>query len=108
MKKYSVNNVDVQADDFWNQLDEALEDEADGLKYDEWLDDISDGPIKIGFSVFNVSDILREMDPTTYREGKSDYVEQRREDCMYDLEFDGKTEVCGRHFQIVEKEETKN
>ena len=105
MKKYSVNNVDVQKNDFWDWLDEALEDEADGPRYDEWLDDIY-GPIEIGTSIFYASDVLREMDPIMYRVAKSDYVEHRREECTDELEVDGETEAGGRRFQIVEKEES--
>ena len=107
MKKYSINNVEVQADDFWDQLDEALEDESDGPRYDGWLDDISDGRLEIGTSIYYASDVLREMEPTTYRAAKSDYIEQRREECMYDLETDLETEANGRRFRIVEKEEEK-
>ena len=107
MKKYIVDNVDVQKIDFWDRLDEALEDEADGPRYDEWLDDVSDGSLEIGSSVFYASDVLREMEPVTYRCAKSDYIENRREQCTEELEIDGETDANGQYFQIVEKEEEK-
>ena len=106
MKKYIVDGVEVQVDDFWNQLDEALEDEAETPRYDGWLDDVSDGHLEIGSSIFYASDVLKEMDPIMYRMAKSDYIEQRREECMYDLETCGETEANDQRFQIVEKEES--
>ena len=106
MKKYSVNNVEFQADDFWDWLEEALEDEADGPRYDEWLDDVSEGYLEIGSSIYYASDVLREMEPATYRVAKSDFIEHRREQCTDELEIDGETEANGKHFRIVEKEES--
>ena len=106
MKKYSVDGVNVREVVFWCWLDEALGVESEGPRFDEWLDDIS-GPVEIGTSVFNASDVLREMEPITYRAAKSDYIEQRREQCTEELEIDGETEARGQRFQIVEKEEGK-
>ena len=106
MKKYSVNDVDVQKNDFWDRLEEALEDEADGPRYDEWLDDVSDGHLEIGSSIYYASEVLKELEPATYRAAKSDYIEDRREQCTDELEIDGETEAGGRRFQIVEKEES--
>lgn len=55
---------------------------------EEMVDEIFDieGPIRIGNLTFNRSDIVREMDPTAYREAIADMADSLLEDLRYDLE----------------------
>lgn len=48
-------------------------------QYKEMLDDAY-GIIKIGYSEFYASDVLRECDPIAYRIGLSEYEDQIREE----------------------------
>ena len=55
---------------------------------EEMVDEIFDaeGDIRIGNLTFSRSAIVREMDPTAYREAVADLVDSHIEDLRYDLE----------------------
>lgn len=56
-----------------------LDDDDMHDQYDMWLDDIYP-EVEIGHSVFNPSEILKELEPITYRVGFSDFVDFQKED----------------------------
>lgn len=55
---------------------------------EEMVDEIFDaeGPIRIGNLTFDRSEIVRELDPTAYREAVNDMADSMLEDLRYDLE----------------------
>lgn len=55
---------------------------------EEMVDEIFDqeGDIRIGNLTFSRSSIVREMDPTAYREAVNDMADSLIEDLQYDLE----------------------
>jgi hypothetical protein len=55
---------------------------------EEMVDEIFDaeGPVRIGNLTFNRSDIVREMDPTAYREAMNDMADSLISDLQDELE----------------------
>lgn len=55
---------------------------------EDMVDDVFDaqGPIRIGNLTFNPSEIVRELDPTAYREAVNDMADSMLEDLRYDLD----------------------
>lgn len=55
---------------------------------EEMVDEIFDaeGDVTIGNLTFSRSQIVRELDPTAYREAVADMIDSQLEDLRYDLE----------------------
>ena len=76
--------------------------------YAQWIDDIYP-EVEIGFSKFKASTILRELEPTTYRVGFSDYTESLGDNCFeigndYVLENEDELREFYEHLEEDEEE----
>ena len=74
---------------------------------DEMID--MDGEVKIANSTFSRSTILKELDPTAYRELVIDLIDSRIGDLEYDIEcldeVEDADEIAELHVQLVELQE---
>jgi predicted ribosome quality control (RQC) complex YloA/Tae2 family protein len=59
-KKREIDTFELDVDDYEDQYCECLDEE---------------GPVKVAGLTFDVSTIIRELDPTAYRCGLNDYVD---------------------------------
>lgn len=66
-----------------NIIKEKLSDDDLREQYDEMLDEVY-GEIKIGTLTFSPSRVLRELDPTAYRIGLSEYEDSLMEEEDYE------------------------
>lgn len=74
---------------------EILDDDDMHARYDEWLDSLY-GEVNIGHSTFSPSEILKELEPITYRVGFSDFENFATEDnSIMDLDDCPECEDCG-------------
>ena len=74
---------------------EILDDDDMHARYDQWLDEIYP-EVEIGHSTFNPSEILKELEPITYRVGFSDFENFATEDnSIMDLDDCPPCEECG-------------
>lgn len=74
---------------------EILDDDDMHRRYDEWLDEIH-GEVNIGHSTFSPSEILKELEPITYRVGFSDFENFATEDnSIMNLDDCPECEDCG-------------
>lgn len=74
---------------------EILDDDDMHDRYDEWLDEIY-GEVNIGYSTFSPSEILKELEPITYRVGFSDFESSATEDnSIMNLDDCPPCEECG-------------
>lgn len=74
---------------------EILDDADMHDRYDEWLDEIY-GEVSIGHSTFSPAEILKELEPITYRVGFSDFENFSTEDnSIISLDDSPECEDCG-------------
>ena len=74
---------------------EILDDDDMHDRYDAWLDEIY-GEVNIGYSTFSPAEILRELEPITYRVGFSDFENFASEDnSIISLDDSPECEDCG-------------
>lgn len=103
MKKYFVNDDERNEKDFWELLEEAIENEVE-----ENLDDIIDEEnkkIKIGSLAYYPSEVLKRCDPVAYRCYAGDVKNWYYEDDKWDLERGDEIERDGTSFRIEEEED---
>lgn len=91
MKKYLIDNEEVNEQDFLNRLEQEIAEHCD-LNYDDYLDE-SYGDFDIGYITFSASEILKNCDPVAYRCGLSDYVSDELSNAQYKLEHCDETTV---------------
>jgi hypothetical protein len=65
--------------DYVDESGEPVYDRELYERYDEMLNDCYD-EVKIGYSVFQPSEILRELEPVTYRVGFVDFLSFEQDD----------------------------
>lgn len=71
-------------------------------RYDEWLDEIYP-EVEMGHSVFQPSEILKELEPITYRVGFSDFLDSMTEDnSIIDMDNAPECEECGEELSTNE------
>jgi hypothetical protein len=102
MKKYYINNEEVEENEFTFRLEEEATDYVD-RNYDDILDEIYP-PYQFGGFEIYASEILSKCDPVAYRCGISDEVSSRLSDFQYELENYDECSVNGVEFRIEENE----
>ena len=84
---------------------EELDDTDLHERYDEWLDEIYP-EVELGHSVFQPSEILKELEPITYRVGFSDFLDSMTEnDSIIDMDNAPECEECGEELSTYEVSE---
>ena len=69
-----IEALEAQIADLQSDLDGFdVSEHVDESDYDEWLDEM--GPVSVCGMDYDVSDVLRHVDPTAYRCGFSDYCD---------------------------------
>ena len=106
MKKYFVNDDLREKNEFWDLLNEAIENEV------EWnLDDLIDEEneeIHVGSLVYSPSQVLRECDPVAYRCYGDDLINYFYEDDKYELERGCEVLRDSTTFRIEEEDEDED
>ena len=103
MKKYYINDYEVDYLDFKN----ALEDEINVYveeNYDDLLDEIYP-EVEIGCCHFYPSEILKNCDPVAYRCGQSDEESYQLGEAENQLEDGDAFEINGIEFRIEDEED---
>jgi hypothetical protein len=103
MKKYFIDNEEVEQEDFERQLEDEVTNYVEN-NYDDILDDVYPS-YKFGSFEIYASEILSKCDPIAYRCGVSDEISYRLEDFKYELESYDECSVNGVEFKIEEDEE---
>ena len=94
MTKYIDSHTGEELDDF--DLHE---------RYDQWLDEIYP-EVELGHSVFQPSEILKELEPITYRVGFSDFLDSMTEDkSIINMDDAPECEECGEELSTYEVSE---
>lgn len=84
---------------------EELDDYDLHERYDQWLDEIYP-EVELGHSVFQPSEILKELEPITYRVGFSDFLDSMTEnDSIIDMDNAPECEECGKELSTYEVSE---
>lgn len=92
-----------------NYIDSHTGEELDDYdlheRYDQWLDEIYP-EVELGHSVFQPSEILKELEPITYRVGFSDFLHFMTEDnSLINMEDAPECEECGEELSTYEVSE---
>ena len=103
MTKYLINDEVVSKEEFYERLEEEVNDYVDN-NYDDILDECYP-TYKMGCCEFYPSQIMKECDPIAYRCGISDEQSYRLEDANDELDRYGEFIVNGVQFNIEEEDE---
>lgn len=103
MKKYYVNYEEVSEEEFYEQLEDCVNEYAD-KDYDVLIDE-SYEPYQIEGTTFNASRILKKCDPVFYRCCVDSYASSIMDEAKYELEKPGCYEISIERFEIEEEEE---
>lgn len=104
MKKYYVNDVEVDEDEFEQRLYQAVEDETSEDEFDDELDATID-PMTIGYIEFYPSQVLYNCDLVAYNIGYREYLDNKVESYADQLQALGYVEVGEDCFEVVEDED---
>lgn len=102
MRKYFINEKEVNENEFNEKLDNAIETYIDN-HYDDMLDEDFE-PLKIYGATYNVSNILKKIDPINYNCLMLDYTNNVYSDAADDLERLGYVIINDEKFEIQEEE----
>lgn len=105
MTKYLIDDERVNEKDFYERLEEEVNDYVDS-NYDDILDECYP-TFKMGYLEFYPSQILRECDPVAYRCGVSDEQSAKLEEAKDELEY-GEFVINGITFEIVQEDEEED
>ena len=100
MKKYYINEKQYSESEFYNELENAANSNAEN-SYDDMLDDGEE--IKIGNLTYSPSQVLKAVDPIAYNVGVSDWQSNVLEDLKYDLDRYSEVEIDDKLFEIIEE-----
>lgn len=103
MRKYYVNDDERTEEDFWEELNNAIENEVD-WNIDDIIDEEND-TIYIGSCSYSPSEVLRECDPIAYRCYADDVKNAYYEDDKYYLERGDEVERDDTTFRIEDEED---
>ena len=103
MKKYFIDNEEVEQQEFERQLEDEVTDYVEN-NYDDILDEIYP-PYSFGSFEIYASEILSRCDPITYRCGMRDEVSYRLDDFKNELDSYNECNVNGVEFRVEENDE---
>ena len=104
MKKYLINNEEVNEKEFYENLENDVDDYCED-NYDDFLDEILDS-FKSGSCEYMPSQVLRSVDEIAYTCGLSDYKNNEYENTVYTLENDlDEVYVNFTYYKIEEEDE---
>ena len=102
MKKYLINGVEVDEEQFQREFEESARRSAED-NYDDMLDETNEEVTICGYS-YSPSIALYRVDPIAYNCGLSDYEDFLLSDNKYYLEKDGFVTINGDDFEVVDDE----
>lgn len=102
MRKYFINEKEVNENEFNEKLDNAIETYTNN-HYDDMLDEDFE-PLKIYGATYNVSYILKKIDPINYNCLMTDYKNTEYSDAADELERVGYVIINDDMFEIQEEE----
>jgi hypothetical protein len=102
MKKYLINGVEVDEEQFKREFEENTRQSAED-NYDDMLDQTNEEVMICGYS-YSPSIALHRVDPIAYRCGLTDYESFLLSDNNYYLEKDGFITINGNDFEVIENE----
>lgn len=103
MKKYYVNYDEVSEEEFYEQLEDCVNEYA-SENYDDLIDEAYE-PYQIEGTTFNASNILKKFDPVGYRCCVDSYASSIMDEAKCELEKHGYYEISIERFEIEEEEE---
>lgn len=107
---YTVDNEIIRdyKGDIVTDADEAIEIVIDEYvtyeDYDQWLDEI-DGVIEVLGTTYEASYVLKNLSPTDYRVGFSDFTEWLRSDASYNMMKHDTCYILGYEIEGIEEDE---
>jgi hypothetical protein len=102
MRKFIINDVEVEEAEFNSRLEEAIENNVIA-GYDDLLDD-SYAEVEVAGMIFSPSQVLRQCDPVAYRCGIAEEVSYVLADSQVDLERGREVEFDGNTFEIRDED----
>ena len=103
MKKYIIDVEEVREEDFYDILEDEVNDYV-VKKYDDILDE-DYKEVKICGITFLPSQILSQCDPIAYRCGVSDTQSDKLDEANSELDLYGSYEINGKMFRIEDDED---
>jgi len=84
MKKKIKEEIKEKEEEL-KRLNDGEEDEGLYKEYDEWIDDINE-PCKIGEAVFYASEVLKRLDPISYRGGFLEFLSEKADEIIDEID----------------------
>lgn len=103
MRKFIINDVEVEEAEFNSRLEEAIESSVTA-GYDDLLDG-SYPDYEIAGMTYSASQVLRQCDPVAYRCGIADEVSYVLEDSQTDLDRGREVSFDGSTFEIRDEDD---
>lgn len=98
--KYYINEEAITKEEFNSSLESDIRDDV-LERYDDMLDEIYP-EVKIGYSTFLASEILRNLDPISYNCGIEDFVDGDLQDALDMLEEEKELSTHKNKYKIVD------
>lgn len=103
MFKYYIDDVETNEKDFNEKLDEAIENNV-REKYDDLIDE-DYPPIKIYGATYNVSRILKLIDPENYKVILDSYIDDAKGDTYNQIDTWGDVKIDDVRYEVITVEE---
>jgi hypothetical protein len=100
MKKYLINDEEVNEEEFNAQLEDDVDRYCEDI-YDDMIDDTNE-EVHIGSLTYSPSLVLKCCDEVAYRCGLSDYQSCELSDAQYQLNQYGEVDVLDDTFTVEE------